>query len=121
MKSGIDFKSGQWQSELQAIATTVRSLAQHGQGDSIALVALLRHLEDLHREIRDGILQTSLPENRQALYALLKDIEAEGGWPYIERMKLQSFLANLPAEASTEPNDGIAQPTGAKPPIPSQT
>ena len=122
MKSGIDFKSGQWQSELQAIATTVRSLAQHGQGDSLALVALLRQLEDLHREIRDGIFQTSLPDNRQALYALLKDIEAEGGWPYIERMKLQSFLANLPAEASTEPNDGIAQPTaGAKPPIPPQT
>ena len=121
MKSGIDFKSGQWQSELQAIATTVRSLAQHGQGDSLALVALLRQLEDLHRESRDRILQTSLPEKRQALYALLKDIEAEGGWPYIELMKLQSFLANLPAEASTEPNDGIAQPTGAKPPIPPQT
>ena len=116
MKSGIDFKSG-WQSELQAIATTIRSLAQQRQGDSLALVALLRGLEELHREIRDGIFQTSLPDNRQALYALLKDIEAEGGWPYIERMKLQSFLANLPAEAGEEPNDGIAKPTSVKPPI----
>ena len=106
MNSGTDFKSGQWQSELQAIATAVSDLAQHCQGNSLALVALLRRLEELHREIRDGILQASLPENRQALYALLKDIEAEGGWPYIERMKLQSFLANLPTEATGETDDG---------------
>jgi hypothetical protein len=99
MKSGTNFESGQWQSKLEAIATAVRALAQSCQGDSLALVALLRRLEELHREIRDGFFQASLPNNRQALYTLLKDIEAEGGWPYIERMKLQSFLANLAAEA----------------------
>ena len=105
MKSGSDFESGQWQFELQAIATAVRSLAQHCQEDSIALVALLRQLEELHREVRDGIFQASLPDNRQALYALLKDIEAKGGWPYIDRMKLQSFLTNLPTEASVVMGD----------------
>jgi hypothetical protein len=26
----------------------------------------------------------------------LKDIEEEGGWPYIDRMKLRSLLENLP-------------------------
>ena len=106
MKSGIGFESGQWQSELQTIATAVRALAQDCQGQSLALVAVLRQLEELHREIRDGIFQASLPDNRQALYTLLKDIEVEGGWPYIERMKLQSFLANLPVEAAGEPGDG---------------
>lgn len=99
MNRGTGFESRQWQSELQAIATAVRALADVCQGDSLALVAVLRQLEELHREIRDGVFQASLPDNRQALYALLKDIEAEGGWPYIERMKLQSFLTNLAAEA----------------------
>lgn len=105
MKSGTDFESGQWQSDLQAIATVVRALAQRGQGNSLALLALLRRLEELHREIRDEIFQASLPDNRQALYTLLKDIEAEGGWPYIERMKLQSFLALQP-EDTGETGDG---------------
>ena len=106
MKSGTDFTSGQWQSELEAIATAVRALAGSCQGDSLALVTVLRRLEELHREIRDGIFQASLPNNRQALYALLKDIEAEGGWPYIERMKLGSFLANLQAEVALNTSDG---------------
>lgn len=108
MKSGTSFESGQWQSELQTIDTAVRALAQHCQGDSLAIVALLRRLEELHREIRDGIFQASLPDNRQGLYKLLKDIEAEGGWPYIERMKLQSLLVNLPAEAAGETGNGGA-------------
>jgi hypothetical protein len=102
MNRGTGFESRQWQAELQAIATAVRALAQGCQGDSLALVALLRQLEELHREIRDGFFQVSLPDNRQALYALLKDIEAEGGWPYIERMKLQSFLTKLTAEAAPD-------------------
>ena len=98
MNRGTGFELKQGQSELQAIATAVRALAHNCQGDSLALLAVLRQLEELHREIRDGFFQVSLPDNRQALYALLKDIEAEGGWPYIDRMKLQSFLANLAAE-----------------------
>ncbi len=105
MKSSIDFETEQWQSELQAVATVIRTLAQGKQGDNLALLALLRQLEELHREIRDGIFQASLPDSRQALYMLLKDIQSEGGWPYIQRMKLQAFLAKLPAEAVLEPDD----------------
>ena len=104
MNRGIGFKSGELSAQLQAIATTIRALAQSCQGDSLALVALLRSLEELHREIREGLFQAALPDNRQQLYNLLKDIETEGGWPYIERMKLQSLLANLPAE-SIEPSN----------------
>ncbi|MGB3207356.1 MAG: hypothetical protein WBB28_20410 [Crinalium sp.] len=83
------------QSELQAISDTVRALATKCEGDSLALLALLRTLERLHREIQEGVFQVSLPDNRQALYALLKDIEEEGGWPYIDRMRLRSLLKNF--------------------------
>ncbi len=78
--------------KLEAIATDIQTLAQSCQGDSLALLALLRCLEALHREIREGVFQESLPDNRHGFHTLLKDIESEGGWPYIERMKLQSLL-----------------------------
>ncbi len=92
MDSGTDFTSAKLQSELQSISETVRVLAESCQGDSLLLLALLRTLEGLHREIRDGLFQASLPDNRQQLYNLLKTIEAEGGWPYVQRMKLRSLL-----------------------------
>ncbi|HLO87374.1 MAG TPA: hypothetical protein VK203_20535 [Nostocaceae cyanobacterium] len=85
--------------KLEAIALTVKAAAQACEGDVIALLTLLRSLEQLHREIRDGLFQASLPDNRQRLYALLKDIESEGGWPYIERMRLQAFLTKLVQES----------------------
>lgn len=95
---GIEFGAdelSQLQQSFEPAATTVQAIAQSHEGNSRALLALLRMIESLHREIRDGLFQQSLPTNRQALYALLRDIEAEGGWPYIHRMKLQSLLANL--------------------------
>jgi hypothetical protein len=102
MSNDNNFASGQFSSKLQTIATAVHNAAQACQGDTITLLALLRQLEQLHREIRDGVFQESLPDNRQRLYSLLKDIESEGGWPYIERMRLQAFLVNLPPETTEE-------------------
>ena len=87
---------------LEAIADLVHTTAQRCQGKSSDLLAILRLLEALHQEIRDDLFQKSLPDNRQALYALLRDIETEGGWPYIRRMKLQSFLSNLVTELGEE-------------------
>lgn len=84
--------------ELQAIAQTVRALAASYQGEAIDLLRLLRVLEALHQEIRDELFQQALPMNRQALYALLRTIETEGGWPYIPRMNLKAFLKDLPLE-----------------------
>ena len=78
--------------KLAAITTEVQTLAQSCQNDSLALLALLRCLEALHREIREGFFQESLPDSRHGFHTLLKDIESQGGWPYIERMKLQSLL-----------------------------
>jgi hypothetical protein len=95
MSKGKDCGSEKLSWELQAIASVVNDAAQNHQGDAMALLALLRQLEQLHREIRDGAFQKSLPDNRQALYSLLKDIESVGGWPYIERMRLKAFLENM--------------------------
>jgi hypothetical protein len=109
MNNGRGIESGKLSYKLQAIADAVTDAAFTCQEDCLALLALLRQLEQLHREIRDGAFQANLPDNRQALYALLKDIESQGGWPYIERMKLQDFLVQLPTEPSEETtDDGVA-------------
>ncbi len=86
------------QADLQAISTTVQLAAQSYQGDMLALLRLLRILENLHQEIRDDLFQETLPTSRQALYTLLRDIETQGGWPYIPRMKLKLLLASLQPE-----------------------
>ncbi len=77
---------------LQIIATLIQTETQTVADDPDALLALLRLLEQLHRDIREDVFLKVLPTNRQALYALLRDIEQNGGWPYIPRFKLQEFL-----------------------------
>jgi hypothetical protein len=109
MSNGKKLESAKLSCELQAIASAVYNAEQDCQGDAKALLALLRQLEQLHREIRDGAFQQSLPDNRQALYSLLRDIEAEGGWPYIERMRLQAFLTNLEQEAAAENSSEVLE------------
>ena len=96
--------SGDLSYQLQAISGAVKDVAQNCEGDVIALLGLLRHLEKLHKEIRDGVFQENLPTNRQRLYSLLRDIESEGGWPYIARMRVQALLVNLSEEVSDEDN-----------------
>jgi hypothetical protein len=86
--------------QLQAIAIEVHSLATNHQGNALALLELLRALEQWHRDIREEMFQSALPDNRQALYALLRDIEESGGWPYIDRIKLRSLLKKLQEEMS---------------------
>jgi len=65
MNSDSNFEPEPEPSECQAIATTVRAFAQRYQKDNLALLTLLRRLEELHREIRDGVFQSSLPDHRQ--------------------------------------------------------
>ncbi len=98
MNQGIKKESGQSLSDWPNMAETFRALAKEHQGNPTELLALLRNLETLHQELREGLFQESLPSNRQQLYNLLKEIEAEGGWPYIPRMKLRSFFENFPSE-----------------------
>jgi len=105
MSKNRSFKPIDFAEQLEKIATAVMDVARDCQGDPITLLNLLRQLEYLHRAIRDGAFQESLPDNRQQLYSLLKDIESEGGWPYIERMRLQAFLVNLLEEVVEENSD----------------
>lgn len=95
MSNDKSSKSDKLSYKLQEITDGIQEYSVICQGDILAILALLRQLEKLHREIRDGIFQKSLPSNRQALYSLLKDIEAEGGWPYIARMRIQDLMVNL--------------------------
>jgi len=90
----MDLEIEQLQVKLQAIRADIHSLANNYQGNSLAILVLLRALEHSHREIRETLFQEALPDNRQELYALIKDIEESGGWPYIEKMKLRSLLEN---------------------------
>lgn len=90
-----DAEQLEFESKLEAVSDAIRSLAKSRAGNNLALLLLLRTLEGLHQEIREHLFQESLPDSRQALYSLLKDIEASGGWPYIHRMKLRSLLAKF--------------------------
>lgn len=86
---------GQLVTVQQEITTTVRALVKKCEGDSGQILSWLRTLELLHREIREEMFLPSLPDTRNSLYYLLKEIQETGGWPYIERMKLQEMLINL--------------------------
>jgi hypothetical protein len=97
--NNINLELEPFQSQLQSISQTIRSISQEAEGDTMALLAVLRTLECLHREIREGCFREALPDNRQALYALLKEIESHGGWPYIPRASLGSLLEKLSVEA----------------------
>lgn len=79
----------------QEIYQQIYQLAEHHREDGVALLQLLRMLERLHRDIRDNLFQETLPQTRNQLYSLLKDIEAEGGWPYISRMRLRELMIHF--------------------------
>jgi hypothetical protein len=81
-------------SKLEAIADRVLATAEQYVGKPNELLALLRTLESLHRKVREEVFELSLPDNRKALYQFLRDIEEKGGWPYIERMKIQQICRN---------------------------
>ncbi|MDY6803770.1 MAG: hypothetical protein SXA11_08190 [Cyanobacteriota bacterium] len=98
MNKGIENESGQSLSNWPDAAEAIRALAREHKGNPTELLALLRSLESLHQELREGLFQESLPNNRQRLYNLIKEIEANGGWPYIPRMKLRSLFKHFQAE-----------------------
>ncbi|MBF2036688.1 MAG: hypothetical protein IGR92_14740 [Leptolyngbyaceae cyanobacterium T60_A2020_046] len=102
MAEHSDFQAEEFAADdLAAIAQQVQRVALARRGNELALLELLRLLEQLHGQVRDDYFQEALPTNRQRLYALLRDIEVSGGWPYIQRMRLRSLLQHLEGE-----NDG---------------
>ncbi|NEQ41224.1 MAG: hypothetical protein F6K40_35510 [Okeania sp. SIO3I5] len=94
MNTNTENESTNLHSDLQSLADLVKAIAENNQDDPIAILAILRTLELLHQELREGSFQQTLPDNRQALYNLLKDIETKGGWPYIPRLRLRYLLEN---------------------------
>jgi hypothetical protein len=85
------------------------AVAAAHEGDSAALLQLLRQLEKLHRAIQDGAFRASLPSDRGSLFRLLQDMEQSGGWPYIPRLQLRTFLDLLqsdPAPSSEGHSEG---------------
>jgi len=81
--------------KLANIAYTIKSLAQDYKNDPTQILAILRALEQLHGEICRELLQPALPTSRHSLFDLLRDIDANGGWPYIYRMSLRELCSNL--------------------------
>lgn len=97
-------------SVLQNTAREIWELAAKNQHDTLFLLSLLRSLEAIHRAIRTEMFELSLPETRNNLYHLVKDIEEKGGWPYIERMKLRELLKNLQSQSQNEQPDAVDSP-----------
>ena len=80
---------------LKQTAEDIYVLAEKHRDDSLFLLSLLRDLEQIHRQVRVRYFQAALPETRNDLYRFVKDIEEQGGWPYIERMRLKDLLQNI--------------------------
>jgi hypothetical protein len=102
MDSHTEFDSQSSLTQLESLAREVWRLANTVEGNTMELLAILRILEQLHRDIRDGLFQQSLPDNRQQLYHLLREIESKGGWPYIPRSYLKSMLDKINPDSVTE-------------------
>jgi hypothetical protein len=86
------------QESLQQLSVIGNQLAIDHQHHTDELLAILRTLEEVHRHIREDFFQPALPQDRHSLYSLLLEIEEHGGWPYIERMRLQTLLQSMQEE-----------------------
>ncbi|NJK59316.1 MAG: hypothetical protein HC918_02325 [Oscillatoriales cyanobacterium SM2_1_8] len=84
--------------ELHRAIAVIQSLAVSQRTNPQELLGILRDLEALHRQICAEMLMPALPNTRHELFALLQNIEANGGWPYIYRVRLQELLQKLRPE-----------------------
>ena len=84
--------------EMAPFLEGLAEVASAHEGDPLALLILLRQLEKLHRTIQDGAFRSSLPSERSSLFRLLQDMEQSGGWPYIPRLQLRTFLDLLQSD-----------------------
>jgi hypothetical protein len=101
MGDRIDVDFEKLPGDLQVLAKAAEQAAIARADKEVELLELLRLLEELHSQIRDAWFQEALPTNRQRLYALLRDIEINGGWPYIQRMRLRSLLQDIELDMSS--------------------
>ena len=86
---------------IEPLVQDVLAIAAQHEGEGHTQLAILRQLESLHRNICENYFYPTLPERRRDLYNLLRDMEENGGWPYIARPKLKFVMqAILDAEAA---------------------
>jgi hypothetical protein len=90
------------QQQLSSVLGQLDQLAAELGNDPEALLELLRQLEHLHRRIQDGPFRSSLPADRNHLFNLLQGMEKSGGWPYIPRLQLRTFMDLLQGEEQAE-------------------
>ena len=98
-----------WTARLQRWCTEGAELCEQAGNDPEQLLAVLRQLEQLHRDLQDGSFRNSLPSDRHQLYKLLQAMEQNGGWPYIPRLQLKTFMELLDGEADQETPDHSVQ------------
>lgn len=89
-------------SDIEAISDRIWQLAQEQQNNPVELLQILRILEAIHKRIRDDLFQPALPISRHELFNLLRDIETNGGWPHIYRMKIHEICRYLEQEENGE-------------------
>lgn len=77
---------------LETLDHLITQLVEQCKTDELQVLNLLRLLERSHKTIREQYFQPLLPCDRHRLYKLLREIEAEGGWPYIPRIRLKELL-----------------------------
>ena len=77
---------------LAPLLQELRALEDQEQNSPDNLLLLLRELAAVHRDVQVGPFRQSLPENRQKLFSLLQTMEKSGGWPYIPRLQLRTFI-----------------------------
>ena len=86
------------QTNLSNQLQSLQQLAQELNGNPEALLELLRQIEQLHRTVQEGAFRASLPADRSQLFELLQNMERSGGWPYIPRLQLRTFMDLLQLE-----------------------
>ncbi len=103
-----------WEPRLQAMLADVDAIAADLEDQPEQLLTLLRQIEALHRRIQDGPFRTSLPADRHQFFTLLQAMETSGGWPYIPRLQLRTFLDLLERDDQELPLDLAQEACGAQ-------
>ena len=98
-----------WTARLRRWCLEGAELCSQAGDDPEQLLAVLRQLEQLHRELQDGPFRNNLPSDRRQLYKFLQSMEQNGGWPYIPRLQLKTFMELLDGEADQETPDHSVQ------------
>ncbi len=92
----------QLKQRLAELKEQITAIAHEYQDSVPALLEILRCLDEQHRHICQNLFIPALPNTRHALFNLLLDIEAKGGWPHIYRISLKELCQNLEKDTAQD-------------------